>query len=170
MLIIEPPQLGNFFFKKWPFQTSFSLFLSFQYSWQQTMFNINFADGRIWTADLWCRMQLLCKLSHNHYKFVEMQAPNAAPKVLQLFIGSWHAANSVTIVAPWISWIELMFSAVFLMPSQTLVALVVFLKPSQTLVAFTGVANPLEPSPQPTACRPPRFSLSTTAGSNLAKG
>ena len=32
----------------------FSLFSSFQYSWHLTMFNKNFADDGIWTADLWC--------------------------------------------------------------------------------------------------------------------
>ena len=30
------------------------------------MFNINFADDWIRTADLWCRKQLLYQLSHNH--------------------------------------------------------------------------------------------------------
>ena len=44
--------------------TSFSLFLSVQYSKQR--FNINFANCWIWTADHWCQNWLLSQLSHNH--------------------------------------------------------------------------------------------------------
>ena len=44
----------------------FFLFLSFQYCWQQTIFNKNFADDGIRTADLLCRNWPLTQLSHNH--------------------------------------------------------------------------------------------------------
>ena len=36
-----------------------------------------------------------------------------------------------------------------------------FFKPTPTLMAFTVVTNVHEPSPQPTACRPPSCSLAT---------
>ena len=54
-------------FLKWSFRPRFHYFSSFQYSWQQALFNINFADDWIRTADLWCQKWLLYQLSHNHY-------------------------------------------------------------------------------------------------------
>ena len=44
-------------------------FSPFQYSWELTMFNINFANDWIWTADLWSWEQPLYQLSHNHCPF-----------------------------------------------------------------------------------------------------
>ena len=58
----------NFLKKNWPIPASFSLFSSFQYSWQK-IFNINFWDDWIRTADLWSWKQLLYQLSHNHCPF-----------------------------------------------------------------------------------------------------
>ena len=54
------------FLKNGPFPASFSLFSSFHYLWQLSMFNKNFVDDRIRTADLWFRTQLLYQLSHKH--------------------------------------------------------------------------------------------------------
>ena len=54
-----------YYFLKGPFQASFSLFSSFQYSWQK-MFDIIFANYWIWTADLWNWKQPLYQLSHHH--------------------------------------------------------------------------------------------------------
>ena len=53
-----------FFYKMGYSWHLFSLFLSFQNSWQQTMFNINFADDGIRTTVLYCRKRPLCQLSH----------------------------------------------------------------------------------------------------------
>ena len=61
-----PENVFTFFKKNGPFPASFSLFSCFQCSWQLTMFNKNFADDWIRTADLWCRKRPLYQLSHNH--------------------------------------------------------------------------------------------------------
>ena len=51
--------------KKWAFPGRFSLFSSFQNSWQ-LIFNIIFADDWIGTADFWNRKRPLYQLSHQH--------------------------------------------------------------------------------------------------------
>ena len=43
-----------------------------------------------------------------------------------------------------------------------------FKSPTPTLMAFTGVINTHRPTPQPTACRSPTWSLTTATGSNQA--
>ena len=50
------------------FPASFSLFSSFQCSWQNNKYvrYKSFANDWIWTADLWCRKRLLYQLSHNN--------------------------------------------------------------------------------------------------------
>ena len=56
----------TFHFLNGPFPTSFSLFLSFQSSWQQ-MTNIIFPNDWIRTTDLWNWKWPLYQLSDNHF-------------------------------------------------------------------------------------------------------
>ena len=62
------PVFSILFLKNGPFSASFTLFSSFQYSWQYKV-NINFANDWIWTVDFWCRKRLLYQLRHNHCSF-----------------------------------------------------------------------------------------------------
>ena len=47
-------------------------------------------------------------------------------------------------------------------------AIFFLIQPHSHLMAFTGVTNAHGPSPQPTACRSPSYSLATATGSNQA--
>ena len=59
--VTYPPSLKCFF--KWPFLDTFSLFRLLNTVDRKRMFNINFADFWIWTADLWHWKQPLYQLS-----------------------------------------------------------------------------------------------------------
>ena len=53
--------------KTGPFPSSFSLFSSFENSWQYIGRYVEFANDWIRTADLWCQKRPLYQLSHNHW-------------------------------------------------------------------------------------------------------
>ena len=63
-LVVLNDQLHILWSFKRPIPDRRYLFLTFRCSWQLTIFNINFTDNWIWTADLWCQKW---PLSHNHY-------------------------------------------------------------------------------------------------------
>ena len=60
------------------FSATFSLFSSFQYSWQY-IGNIKFADDWIRTAVLWCQKQLLYQLNHNHCQNLDKYTSHHLP-------------------------------------------------------------------------------------------
>ena len=61
----HPPNFIHFL-KNGQFTASFSLFPSFQYSWQQTLFNINFAMSRFELQTSGIQSDCSYQLSHNH--------------------------------------------------------------------------------------------------------
>ena len=66
-LLVGNPTVTYLFLKIGHSRLLFSLYLSYQYSSQQTMFNIKFADDWMRYADLWCWKRLFYQLSHDNY-------------------------------------------------------------------------------------------------------
>ena len=88
--------MSNWYFFKWDIYGLF--FFTLVFSIQLTvikMFNINFVDDWIWTADLWLHKRPLYQLSHNHWYYSVLRL--AIPSKLIFFSLEWSHTDKKVI-------------------------------------------------------------------------
>ena len=101
------------FLKIWATPGLFFLYFRlFQYSWQKTIFNKNFADVSIRTADLWYRKRPLCQLSHHHFpSYFLVCWKNQASKTIDKLYGDYfpygHCSLYQLVSVLWPGWLDI---------------------------------------------------------------